>query len=117
MPEKKVPAKAASAFAITPATGAAACAACCVLPFALPAVALAGLGSVLAMLAGALAWITALAVVIVAGAWAWVGWQSFRSRARPARITVYLMGGATALTAVPVMWRQIEPTLIRLLLG
>jgi hypothetical protein len=117
MPVQEVPTKAASAFAMIAATGAAACAACCVLPFALPAVALAGLGSVIAFLAGALVWVTPLAVVIVAGAWARVGWQSFRSRARPARSTLYMMGGATALTAVAVIWRQIEPTLIRFLLG
>ena len=117
MPEQKRPAKAACAFAITAATGAVTCAAFCVLPFALPAVAIAGLGSVIALLAGALVWVTALAVVIVASAWILVGWQSFRSRARPARSTLYVMGGATALTMVAVMWRQIEPTLIRFLLG
>jgi hypothetical protein len=90
MPEQKVPAMAANAFAVTAATGAVACAACCVLPFALPAVALAGLGSVIALLAGALVWVTALAVVIVAGAWTWVGWRSFLLRARPARQTLYI---------------------------
>ena len=74
--------------------------------FRLPAAALAGLGSVLALLAGALAWVTALAVVTVAGAWAWVGWQSFRSRGPAGPSTLYVMGGATALTAVAVMWRD-----------
>lgn len=103
MPQQKRPTKAASALAMTAATGAAVCAACCVLPFALPAAALAGLGSVLALLAGALAWVTALAVVAVAGAWTWVGWQSLRSRARPASSTLYVLGSATALTAVAMM--------------
>jgi len=117
MPADKRPAKAASALAITAATGAAACAACCVLPFALPAVALAGIGSVLALLAGALVWVTALAVVTIAGAWAWIGWQSLQSRRRPAFSTLYIMGGATALTAVTVLWPRIEPALIRALLG
>jgi hypothetical protein len=117
MPDQKVPAKAVSAFAVTAATGAVACAACCVLPFALPAVALAGLGGIIALLAGALVWVTALAVVIIAGAWMWVAWQSFRSQARPARSTLYMMGCATALTTVAAMWRLIEPTLVRFLLG
>ena len=117
MPEQKVPAKAACAVAMTAATGAAVCAGICVLPFALPAVAIAGFSSMIALLAGALAWVTALAVAIVAGAWILVGWQSFRSRARPARSTLYAMGGATALTMVAVMWRQIEPAFIRMLLG
>jgi hypothetical protein len=66
MPEQKVPAKAACAVAMTAATGAAVCAGICVLPFALPAVAIAGFSSMIALLAGALAWVTALAVAIVA---------------------------------------------------
>lgn len=109
--------KAAGALAVTAATGAVACAACCVLPLALPAVALAGFGSVLSVLAGALAWVTTLGVVTVAGAWAWVGLQSLRSRSRPAPWTLYMMGGAIALTMVAVVWPRIEPALIRALLG
>ena len=118
MPEQQQPTNLASAgaFAITAATGAAVCAACCVLPFALPAVVLAGVGSLLALLAGALVWVTALAVVAVAGAWAWIGWQSLRSRSRPAQRTLYVMGSATAVTAVAVMWPRVEPTLIHMLL-
>ena len=111
-----MPTKTAGALAITAATGAVACAACCVLPFALPAVALASVGSIVVLLAGALAWITGLAVIAVAGAWTWVGWQSLRSRARPAASTLYMMGGATALTAVAVMWPRVEPVVIRALL-
>ena len=117
MPKQIGPTKATSIFAMTAATGAVACAACCVLPFALPAAALAGLGTVLALLAGALTWVTALAAVAVAGAWTWVGWQSLRSQARPAPSTLYVMGSATALTAVAIMWPRIEPVLVRALLG
>lgn len=117
MPEQKGSTKAAGAFAITAATGAVVCAACCVLPFALPAVVLAGFGTVLSVLAGALVWVTALAVVTVAAAWACVGWQSLRSRSRPAPWTLYMMGGATGLTVVAVMWPRIEPALIRAVLG
>ena len=109
MPEQIGPTTAASVFAMTAATGAVACAACCVLPFALPAAALAGIESVLALFAGALAWVTALAVVAVAGAWTWVGWQSLRSWAWPAPSTLYVMGSATALTAVAMMWPRIGP--------
>ena len=118
MPEQQQPTNLASAgaFAITAATGAAVCAACCVLPFALPAVVLAGVGSLLALLAGALVWVTALAVVAVAGAWAWIGWQSLRSRSRPAQRTLCVMGSATALAAIAVMWLRVEPTLIHMLL-
>ena len=76
-----------------------------------------GLGTVLALLAGALAWVTALAAVAVTGAWTWVGWQSLRSQARPAPSTLYVMGSATALTAVAIMWPRIEPVLVRALSG
>jgi hypothetical protein len=117
MPKQTGTTKATGIVAMTAATGAVACAACCVLPFALPAAALAGLGTMLALLAGALTWVTALAVVAVAGAWTWVGWQSLRSRAWPAPSTPYMMASATALAAVAMMWPRIEPVLIRVLLG
>jgi hypothetical protein len=64
--------KAAGVAAVTLASGAVACGACCVLPFAVPAVALAGAGSMLALLAGAHAWVTGVAAVAVAGAWIWI---------------------------------------------
>ena len=50
MSYKNGPARAASAIAITAASGAVACGACCVLPFALPAAMLAGFGGLLAFL-------------------------------------------------------------------
>jgi hypothetical protein len=46
----------------------ASCGVCCVLPLALPAVALAGAGGILAWFAGAFAWVTAVAVAAVARA-------------------------------------------------
>ena len=116
MPQK-MSTRAPGAIAMAVATSAVACAACCVLPLAFPAVMLAGFGSVTVLFAGAFAWAASLALVIVVGAWVWVGWQSLRSRARPAGATLYMMGGATALTVVAVMWRQIEPMLIRAILG
>lgn len=108
MTEQKRPMMGASAVAITAATGAVACAACFVLPFALPAAMLAGFGSVLAVFASADAWITPLAVIAIAGAWAWIGWRSLLSRAWPARSTIYVMGAASALTSIAIVWRQIQ---------
>lgn len=87
MSEHKGP-KVAGAFAITAATGAVACAACCVLPLAMPAVAFAGFGSMLAMLSGASIWITALAVIAVTVAWIWVGWQGDYDKRRPTPVRI-----------------------------
>jgi hypothetical protein len=103
--------KAARTVAVVSATGAVAGGVCCVLPLALPAVILAGGGSILAWFAGAFAWMTGVAVVAVAAAWGWVWWESARSRARPAPSTLYLMGLATVLLAVALLWPLIEPGL------
>lgn len=105
--------KAAGLTAVTLATGAAACGACCVLPFALPAAVLAGTGSILAWLAAAHAWVTGLAIVAVVGAWSWIAGQTFRTRRKPAASTLYVMVAATALMAVAVLWPLIEPHLVR----
>jgi hypothetical protein len=107
--------KAAGAVAVACATGAVTCAVGCVLPFALPAVALASIGSILSLLAGAYVWMTDLAVVAVACAWAWICLQSVRSSARPARSTLYMMGAATSLSALALLWPWIEPEVLQML--
>lgn len=111
-PVKHPGTKAAGLTAITLATGAVACGACCVLPFALPAAALAGSGSILALIAGAHAWVTVLAILTVIGAWGWIATQTVRTRCAPARSTLYVMVTATALTGVAVLWPIIEPRLL-----
>lgn len=111
-PVKHPGSKAAGLTAITLATGAVACGACCVLPFALPAAALAGTGSILALFADAHAWVTVLAVLTVIGAWGWIATQTVRSRCKPAPSTLYVMVAATALTGVAVLWPFIETQLL-----
>lgn len=108
--------KAAGFAAVTLATGAVACGVCCILPFALPAVMLAGSGSVLAWLAGAHAWVTGLAILAVVSAWGWIGWQTVRTRCRPAASTLYLMAAATGLVVVAIVWPVIEPHVVRALM-
>jgi hypothetical protein len=103
--------------AMTLATGAVACGACCVLPLALPAVALAGTGSILAWFARAHAWVTGLAGVALLSAWSWIAWQTVQTRCRPALSTLYVMGAATGLLIVALLWPAIEPQLLRALLG
>jgi hypothetical protein len=108
--------KAAGLTAVTLATGAVACGACCVLPFALPAAALAGTGSILAWFVGAYAWVTGLAIFAVIGAWAWIAWQTVQTRRRPVASTLYVMAAATALTAIAALWPFIAPHLARALM-
>jgi hypothetical protein len=113
---KKQPgAKAAGIAAMTLATGAVACGACCVLPFALPAAVLAGGGSILALVASAHAWVTGLAILAVIGAWSWIAWQTVRSRRSPAASTLVVMVGTTALLTIAVLWPLIEHHFVRAL--
>jgi len=107
--------KAAGVTAMTLSTGAVACGVCCVLPFALPAAVLASTGTVLAWLVSVHVWVTALAVLVVLGAWGWIAWQSGRTRRRPATSTLVMMALSTTLLTVAVLWPLIEKPLIRML--
>lgn len=109
--------KAASFSAITLATGAVACGACCVLPFALPAAVLAGAGGVLAWIAHAQVWLTGSAILAVIGAWAWIAWQTARSRLKPAASTLIVMVAATGLVLIAILWPMVEGQLRRVLLA
>jgi hypothetical protein len=96
---------------------AAACGPACVAPLLLPPVALAGTGTILAWLAGAHSWMTALAVVSVAVAWAWILFQARKSGQRPSKSTTYTVGIATVLVLVALIWPFIEGPLARSLGG
>jgi hypothetical protein len=100
--------KIAGAATVT-ALAAAACTACCVLPFTLPAAVLAFAGASIAILDHAHGWVTKLAIVLVACAWSWIGWQRRRPRRQIGRATMALMILATALTASAAAWPFIEP--------
>jgi hypothetical protein len=106
--------RAASAAALTTAAGAVACGVCCVLPFAMPAVAAASAGGTLAWVGRAHGTMTLIASVIVVAAWVSVGAQSRRARKRPASTTLYAMVIATAVLALAIVWPRIEPYLIDL---
>ena len=108
-------AKAVGVTAVTLSTGAVACGACCVLPFALPAAVLASTGPLLAWLVGIHKWVTVLAILAVVGAWGWVAWQSWRARRRPAASTLIMMTLSTVLLTVAVLWPLLEKPIIRML--
>ena len=115
-PSKEPPgSKAAGVTAVTLSTGAVACGVCCVLPFALPATVLASTGSLLALFVKMHVWITILAILSVAGAWGWIAWQTRRTRRKPALSTLFMMGTATMLLTVAVLWPLLEKPLIRML--
>lgn len=107
--------KAAGAVAVTASTAALACGVCCVLPFALPAAILGSVGGVLAWFAEAYRWLTPIALISVAAGWAWVGYQSWRTRRSPARLTIVVMLFATAMMAAAWVWPAFESTAIALL--
>lgn len=111
----KAPERSARGAALTVAAGAVACGVCCVLPFALPAVALASAGGIIAWLGGVQFWATVFAATIVAGAWIWIVVQSVSTKAKPARSTIYMMGIATTVLLLALLWSRVEPLIIQAL--
>jgi hypothetical protein len=99
----------AAKAAIVAAGTAAACTACCVLPLTLPAVLLANIGGVLALLDHAHGWVTWLAIGAVAGAWIWIGRRALTARMRPAASTLAMMGVATVVIALAASWPLMKP--------
>lgn len=103
----------AGAAAVTSTTAVVACGACCLLPLAFPAIATTAVaGGLLGWLAGAHVWLTVLAVCTVLAAWLWVGRQSVKRKARPAGSTLGLMGLASLVLMVALIWPRMEPTLM-----
>ena len=109
--------KAAIAAAVTTAGAAVACGAACLLPILLPGAALAAGGTALAMMGGAYGPLTAMAVLVLLGAWAFVAWQSVRRARRPSVTALGLLSLATVLAGVALFWPQIEPGLLALVVS
>jgi hypothetical protein len=105
---------AASAAGVAVA-GALTCAACCILPFALTAAALAVARGTLAWLASVYEGAIVVAIALVAAAWVWVVPQSWRARKRPAGTTVLVMLAASAMLGLAYYWPAIEPIAIAVL--
>ena len=92
-----------------------ACAACCVLPLAWPAVGLVLTGGFIAWLETAQPYITALAAIPVLAGWFLV-WRQWRTRGKRLHLaTLPAMTAASALLLVALFWLEIEPLLIRAL--
>jgi cytochrome bd-type quinol oxidase subunit 2 len=91
------------------ALAAAACTACCILPFTLPAAPLAIARRSIAVLDQAHGWVTKLAIAVVVCTWSSIAWQRWRTERRISRVTAALMIVATVLTATAASWPLIEP--------
>ncbi|WP_434405477.1 hypothetical protein [Sphingobium sp. DN12] len=103
------------AATITSSAAVLSCAACCVLPLALPAAALAGLGTTLSWFEGASPWLRILSVLIVAAAWIMVWRQGRNTGRRAARSTLMLLSISTVLTVISLVWEPfIEAFIISL---
>jgi hypothetical protein len=129
LPTDDSPGCGCSAKATTPATpdgkvvgaaaisglAAVACAACCILPFTLPAVLLASFGGAIAVLDHAHVWVTRGAIGAVICAWGWLIFQVARTRKWPTRSTGIMMVVATMLTLTAAFWPSIEPAAFHVL--
>lgn len=105
----------ASAAALATSSGALlACSACCVLPVALPAVALALGATTLSWMQAANGWLTVGAALMLLAAWGLVWRQSSRTGRRVAKATIYMLGTATVLTGIALAWPWLEPNLLAL---
>lgn len=97
------------------ALAAVACTSCCVLPFILPAVALANIGGLLAILDHAHVWVTRGAMFVVACAWILIGFQTGISQKRPSRSAVLWMTFATILAVAAASWPTLKPLVFQIL--
>lgn len=102
----------AGAIAATAGTAALACGVCCVLPIAIPAIALTSAGGALAWFGRIHAWATWIAAAAVVAGWLWIWRLAAKSAARTAPTTLWLMGIATAALGVALFWPSIEPFVI-----
>jgi len=105
----------AAGAAVTTAVLATACAACCVLPLTLPAVALASVGGLIAVLDRAHGLMTMLSIAVVLCAWAWIVWRSRTTGLKIRRSVLAAMCVATLLTATLALGPVIESVVFQAL--
>lgn len=109
--------KAAPRTALATSGGALACAACCVLPVAFPAIALAGGGAVLVWTDAVTKVMFLAALLAVVGAWAWIAYRARTAGKRTARATLVMMNIATAVLLVGLAFPLYEPLIVAAIKG
>lgn len=108
---------AAPKTALATSGGALACAACCVLPIAFPAIALAFGGALLVWIDLATKAMFIAALLSVLGAWGWIAYRSRSSGKRTPRATLVMMSVATAVLLAGLAFPLYEPMIIRAIKG
>lgn len=101
--------------AVIAAGTAAACTACCVLPFTLPAVIVAYVGGTLTLLDRAHGWLTWAGIAAVVGAWLWIGRQFRGTRTGPPASTLAMMAVATIVISLTASWPLLKPAVVQTL--
>jgi len=109
--------KAAPRAALATSGGALACAACCVLPVAFPAIALAFGGALLGWIDVATKAMFVAALMSVLGAWGWVAYRAPSTGKRTPRATIIMMGLATALLFAGLAFPLYEPLIVSAIQG
>lgn len=104
--------KAAPRAALLSSGGALACAACCVLPIAFPAIALAFGGALLTWIGVATKVTFVIALASVVGSWTWVAYRAWASGKRTPRTTLLMMSAATAVLLAGLAFPLYEPLIV-----
>lgn len=109
--------KAAPRAALATSGGALACAACCVLPIAFPAIALAFGGALLVWIDIATKAMFVAALLSVLGAWGWIAYRARSAGKRTPRATLVMMGLATAVLLAGLAFPIYEPLIVSAIKG
>lgn len=89
-----------------------ACGVCCLLPFALPAVAATSAGAFIAAFGATYWWAVTIAVGLAVVGWGWIAWQSIQTGKRAHPNTVRAMLTATVVLGFALSWRYVERYII-----
>lgn len=109
--------KAAPRAALATSGGALACAACCVLPIAFPAIALTFGGALLVWIDIATKAMFVAALLSVVGAWGWIAYRARSTGKRTPRATLVMMGLATAVLLAGLAFPIYEPLIVSAIKG
>ena len=108
---------AAPRAALATSGGALACAACCLLPIAFPAIALAFGGALLAWIDVATEAMFIAALLSVLGSWVWIAYRARSSGKRTPRTTLVMMSAATAVLLAGLALPLYEPLIVSAIKG
>jgi hypothetical protein len=109
--------KAAPRTALATSGGALACAACCVLPIAFPAIALAFGGALLVWIDVATKAMFVAALLSVVGAWGWIAYRARSSGKRTPQATMVMLSVATVVLLAGLALPLYEPLIVSAIKG